>query len=70
MTETDPADLRAIELATARIEERPGDDAAHELRARAHLALGRLEDAEHDAAAAVRLDPDEVRYRELLAEVL
>ncbi|MEO7869884.1 MAG: tetratricopeptide repeat protein, partial [Candidatus Limnocylindria bacterium] len=70
MTETDRADLRAIELATARIEERPGDDAAHELRARAHLALGRLENAERDAAAAVRLDPDEVRYRELLAEVL
>ncbi len=70
MTETDPADLTAIELATARIAERPGDDAAHELRARAHLALGHLDDAEHDAAAAVRLDPDEVRYRELLAEVL
>lgn len=80
MTERDPAVLAAaaergahetvIELASARLEERPGDDAAHELRARAHLALGRLAEAEQDAIAAVRLDPDEVRYRELLAEVL
>ena len=49
--------------------ERPGDDAAHEARARALLALGRLEEAEADAMDAVRLDPDEVRYRELLAEI-
>lgn len=49
--------------------ERPGDDAAHEARARAHLALGRLEEAEADAMDAVRLDPEEVRYRELLAEI-
>lgn len=50
--------------------ERPGDDAAHELRARSFLVLGRLDDAEAEANDAVRLDPDEIRYRELLAEVL
>ena len=50
--------------------ERPGDDAAHEYRARALLALGRLEDAERHANDAVRLDPDETRYRELLAGIL
>ncbi len=50
--------------------ERPGDDAAHELRARALLALGRLEEAERHAQNAVRLDPEEIRYRELLAEIL
>jgi predicted Zn-dependent protease len=50
--------------------ERPGDDAAHELRARALLGLGRNDEAERHAADAVRLDPDEVRYRELLAEIL
>lgn len=50
--------------------ERPGDDAAHELRARALLALGRLDEAERHANDAVRIDPDEIRYRELLAEVL
>lgn len=49
---------------------RPGDDAAHELRARALLALGRLDEAERHAADAVRLDPEEIRYRELLAQVL
>jgi len=49
--------------------ERPGDDAAHEARSRAFLALGRLEEAESDAMDAVRLDPEEVRYRELLAEI-
>ena len=49
---------------------RPGDDAAHELRARALLALGRPDEAEGHAQAAVRLDPEEIRYRELLAEVL
>jgi tetratricopeptide (TPR) repeat protein len=59
-----------IHLADAMLETNPGQDAAHELRARALLALGRLTDAEADAQAAVRLDPDEVRYRELLAEVL
>ena len=48
----------------------PGNDAAHELRARSLLALGRVADAERHAADAVRLDPDEIRYRELLAEVL
>ena len=37
--------------------------------ARALLTLGRLEEAEADAMDAVRLDPDEVRYRELLAEI-
>jgi len=50
--------------------ERPGDDAAHELRARSLLALRRLDEAEAEVNDAVRLDPDEVRYRELLAEVL
>lgn len=49
---------------------RPGDDAAHELRARALLAMGRVDEAERHAADAVRLDPEEVRYRELLAQVL
>lgn len=49
--------------------ERPGDDAAHAARARALLAGGRLEEAERDALDAVRLDPEEVRYRELLAEI-
>ena len=49
---------------------RPGDDAAHELRARSFLALGMLEEAERHAADAVRLDPDEIRYRELLANIL
>jgi tetratricopeptide (TPR) repeat protein len=49
---------------------RPGDDAAHELRARALLALGRVEEAESHASDAVRIDPDEIRYRELLAQVL
>ena len=48
---------------------RPGDDAAHALRARALVALGRVGEAERHAADAVRLDPDEVAYRELLAEV-
>ena len=49
---------------------RPGDDAAHEFRARAMFALGRLDEAERHAQDAVRLDPDEIRYRELLAQVL
>ncbi len=48
----------------------PGDDAAHEYRARALLALGRLDEAERHAQDAVRLDPDEIRYRELLAQIL
>jgi tetratricopeptide (TPR) repeat protein len=59
-----------IRLATVVLAVHPGTDIAHELRARAALALGRLPEAEADAQAAVRLDPDEVRYRELLAEVL
>ena len=50
--------------------DRPGDDAAHELRARSLLALERFDEAEVEASDAVRLDPDEIRYRELLAEVL
>jgi len=54
---------------SARLAERPGDDAAHEARARALLAIGRLDEAERDAMDAVRIDPDEVRYRELLAEI-
>ncbi|MDP9251339.1 MAG: tetratricopeptide repeat protein [Chloroflexota bacterium] len=74
------ADLRAafergdheevLRLTDAFLVGRPGDDAAHELRARSLLALGRVEEAERHAADAVRLDPDEVRYRELLATVL
>jgi tetratricopeptide (TPR) repeat protein len=58
-----------IARTTARLLERPGDDAAHAERATALLDLGRLEEAERDAADAVRIDPDEVRYRELLAEI-
>jgi predicted Zn-dependent protease len=61
---------RVLHLTDGILAERPGDDAAHELRARALLALGRLEEAERHAADAVRLDPDEIRYRELLANVL
>ena len=60
------ADLQSL---SARLAGRPGDDSAHEARARALLDLGRLEEAEADAMDAVRLDPDEVRYRELLAEI-
>jgi tetratricopeptide (TPR) repeat protein len=59
-----------LRLTDAILSERPGDDAAHEYRARALLALGRPEEAERHAADAVRLDPDEVRYRELLAQAL
>jgi predicted Zn-dependent protease len=59
-----------LRLTDAMIAARPGDDAAHEHRARALLELGRLGEAEQHAAAAVRLDPDEIRYRELLAEIL
>ena len=59
-----------LSLTDAILAERPGDDAAHELRARSLLALGRHEEAEEHAQAAVRLDPEEIRYRELLAEVL
>jgi tetratricopeptide (TPR) repeat protein len=79
MTLPDGADLaaaveggdhaRVTQLTSARLAERPGDDAAHEVRARSLLALGRLDEAERDAADAVRLDPEEIRYRELLAEV-
>ncbi len=57
-------------LSDAILAARPGDDAAHELRAQALLALDRLDEAEEHAQAAVRLDPDEIRYRELLGEVL
>jgi predicted Zn-dependent protease len=64
-------DHAAVLAATdARLAGHPGDDAAHELRARALLALGRVEEAERHAADAVRLDPEEIRYRELLAQVL
>ena len=59
-----------LRLTDAILAARPGDDAAHEYRARAFLALGRLTEAEEHAQDAVRLDPDEVRYRELLAQVL
>lgn len=80
MTEARAQDLAAaldrgdhdgvLRLTEEILSERPGDDAAHEFRARALLELGRLEEAERHAADAVRLDPDEIRYRELLAEVL
>jgi tetratricopeptide (TPR) repeat protein len=60
---------QVVAAATERIAARPGDDAAHEARARALLTLDRLEEAEADAMDAVRLDPEEVRYRELLAEI-
>lgn len=59
-----------LRLTDAILAARPGDDAAHEYRARAFLALGRLAEAEEHAQDAVRLDPDEIRYRELLAQVL
>ncbi len=59
-----------VRLAGELLASLPGDDAAHEARARALLALGRLSEAEQDALHAVRLDPDEIRYRELLANVL
>lgn len=59
-----------LRLTDAILAEHPGDDAAHEHRARALLALGRLDEAERHAADAVRLDPEEIRYRELLAQVL
>lgn len=59
-----------LRLTDELLADRPGDDAAHELRARALLGLNRLTEAEQHAQDAVRLDPDEVRYRELLAQVL
>jgi tetratricopeptide (TPR) repeat protein len=59
-----------LDRTEALLAERPGDAAAHELRARALLALGRMDEAERHANDAVRIDPDEIRYRELLAEVL
>ena len=67
----DGGDHQAVlRLTEAMLAGRPGDDAAHELRARALLALGRVDEAEAHAADAVRIDPDEIRYRELLAETL
>ena len=60
---------QVVLAATERLAARPGDDAAHEARAQALLALDHLEEAEADAMDAVRLDPEEVRYRELLAEI-
>ena len=59
-----------LRLTDAILAETPGNDAAHEHRARALLALGRLDEAERHAQDAVRLDPEEIRYRELLAEIL
>ena len=59
-----------LRLTDALLADRPGNDEAHEYRARALLALGRLDEAEQHANDAVRLDPDEIRYRELLAQVL
>jgi len=59
-----------LRLTDAVLARRPGDDAAHEYRARAFLALGRSEEAETEAAHAIRLDPEEIRYRELMAQVL
>jgi len=61
--------LDVLRRTEAILAERPGDDAAHELRARALLALGRVREAESEAENAVRLDPEEIRYRELLADV-
>jgi len=59
-----------LRLTAELLAERPGNDAAHEYRARALLALGRLGEAERHAQDAVRLDPEEIRYRELLAQIL
>lgn len=59
-----------LHLTDAALAAHPGDDAAHEFRARALLALGDTDAAAKHAADAVRLDPDEIRYRELLAQVL
>ena len=59
-----------LRLTDTLLAEQPGNDAAHEYRARALLALGRLGEAERHAQDAVRLDPEEIRYRELLAQVL
>src|SRR5918999_3993015 len=59
-----------LDLTADILQHRPGDDAAHEYRARALLELGRVREAERHAADAVRLDPEEIRYRELLAEIL
>jgi tetratricopeptide (TPR) repeat protein len=59
-----------LRLTDAILARRPGDDVAHEYRARAFLALGRPAEAERHAADAVRLDPEEIRYRELMAQVL
>ncbi|HEX9634281.1 MAG TPA: tetratricopeptide repeat protein [Candidatus Limnocylindria bacterium] len=67
----DRGDHQAVlRLTESILAERPGDDAAHEFRARSLLALGRAEEAERHASDAVRLDPDEIRYRELLAQAL
>jgi Flp pilus assembly protein TadD len=64
-------DHATVLLLTERIlAARPGDDAAHEFRARSLLALDRLDEAERHAADAVRLDPEEIRYRELWAQIL
>lgn len=64
-------DMRAVlDRTEALLAEHPGNDAAHEYRARALLALGRVDEAERHVQDAVRLDPEEIRYRELLAEVL
>jgi tetratricopeptide (TPR) repeat protein len=59
-----------LRLTDAVLAQTPGNDAAHEYRARALLALGRLGEAERHAQDAVRLDPEEIRYRELLAHIL
>jgi len=59
-----------LRLTDVLLAERPGDDAAHEYRARSLMAVGRLSEAERHAQDAVRLDPEEIRYRELLASIL
>lgn len=59
-----------LRLTDAVLAAHPGDDAAHEQRARALWALGRLGEAERHANDAVRLDPEEIRYRELRAMIL
>ena len=54
-------DELVLRLTDALLAERPGDDAAHEYRARALLAIGRLDEAERHAAgcraARPRRDP-------------
>jgi len=63
-------DKDVIRIATELLSQRPGQDAVHDMRAIAYRNLGRLAEAEADAKAAVRLDPDDTGYRQRLAMVL